>query len=258
MKYSISIVGAGRVGRALALSLFNAGFRIDKIISKSSESAKSLAELTKSDWSTDIQEEISSDLVVLAVPDGLLNDLIPKLGSNENSIFVHTAASHGLEIFGSLSCRGSGVFYPLQTFTIGRDIDLQQIPILIEGSDDHTEKVLKSIAESLSNSVYFIGEEERKLIHLAAVFVCNFVNQLYLVGEEITKKTNLPESVLEPLIEETLKKARDIGPRLAQTGPASRNDIVTIEKHRELLSYSPEFRDIYDSITNSIIKNRAR
>jgi predicted short-subunit dehydrogenase-like oxidoreductase (DUF2520 family) len=76
---------------------------------------------------------------------------------------------------------------------------------------------------------------------------------MFTAGKEVTLKSGLPFEVLKPLIFETVEKALESGPENAQTGPAVRRDANTIEKHMELLSFSPELKNIYSEITRSII-----
>ncbi len=246
------------MGAALAKALFKSGLSIDMVISRSANSARSLAQIINSSWSTKVGEDINSDFILLCVPDSVIGDVCKKMGNISRSIIMHTAGTCNIDALASLNCRGKGVFYPLQTFTSGRDIDISLVPFLVEGDSDKTEDDIFRLAESISDRVTRVGEEDRKMIHLAAVFVSNFVNHLLQAGEEISSKTDLPFSILQSLIDETFSKAMDIGPAAAQTGPAARNDLSTIEKQIDLLSFSPELSEIYKAVTRSIIKNKAQ
>ena len=113
---------------------------------------------------------------------------------------------------------------------------------------------MKILAESIGGQAHFTDTEQRRMLHLAAVFVCNFTNHMLTAGKEVALRAGFPFEVLNPLIEETFLKAIDNGPENSQTGPAVRNDLNTIEKHLELLSFSPELKRIYNEITHSIIK----
>lgn len=256
MTGSVTIIGAGKVGNALALSLFHSGVSVDKIISKSADSARALARLTGSLWSINITEAISSDFIILCVPDSEIENVCNNMGDVSGSIVVHTAGTSTIDVLGLPECRGRGIFYPLQTFTTGRDVNISIVPFLVEGDSVETEDLIFRLAESLSDSVFRVASEDRKMIHLAAVFVSNFVNHLFLAGKQISSKTELPFSILRPLIEETYSKAMEIGPASAQTGPAVRNDLGTIEKQIDLLSFSSEFSEIYKAVTRSIIINK--
>ncbi len=249
----LSFTGAGRVASALCLGFYNSGIRINKIVSKTEKSSRTLAGKCNAAWSQTLNFDQGTDMIIVAVPDHLLQEVLFDIKCPENTIVAHTAGSFGLEVFPT-HIKRPGVFYPLQTFTSGRKISFDNLPFFIEASDSNTEKMLANMAELLSGKVHFTDRERRKQIHLAAVFACNFTNHLLTVGKEITAKAGLDFSVLEPLIKETVAKALELSPNLSQTGPAIRNDQITLKKHLELLSFSPEFQDIYRSITQSIVK----
>ena len=169
-------------------------------------------------------------------------------------MILHTAGSFGLEVFAACSRISCGVLYPFQSFSPGRETDISRVPFLIEGSDNKVLEVTEALAKTLSPDVYSVNTEKRKLVHLAGVFVNNFVNHFYSIGEELVNRAGLPADILGPLAEETREKALLLGAEEAQTGPAFRNDINTIEKHLELLSFSTDLSDIYSLISDSIIK----
>ena len=145
-----------------------------------------------------------------------------------------------------------GIFYPLQTFTKGVAIDLKEVPICIEAKHRSTEKVLMSLGKSISKEVYNVHSDDRKILHIAAVFACNFTNHLLTISQEIMEDHQIDSSLLHPLIVETINKALSIGPADSQTGPAARDDQETIKKHLKLLRYRPEFRKIYKTISEHI------
>jgi hypothetical protein len=96
------------------------------------------------------------------------------------------------------------------------------------------------------------NETKRKALHVAAVFVCNFVNHLYKIGHTICKENKLSFDILKPLIKETAEKITHLTPTEAQTGPAKRNDTTTINTHLNFLTDENE-KEIYKIITKSII-----
>ena len=147
-----------------------------------------------------------------------------------------------------------GVFYPLQTFSKFRDIDFSTVPICIEANNKKLEKILVNLAKYISNSVHLVDSEKRKMLHLSAVFACNFVNHMYSVATEILNQSDIPFDLLKPLIVETMQKAIDFDPQNAQTGPAVRNDQNIMLKHIELLKDNPEFEKIYRFVSESIYK----
>jgi predicted short-subunit dehydrogenase-like oxidoreductase (DUF2520 family) len=250
---SISFAGAGRVAEALCKELFRAGYTIDKIVSENEASGKSLADSCKATWSHDLSFPNSTKIIIIAVPDHLLISVLESITCSPETLVAHTAGSFGLDIFPEKIIR-RGIFYPLQTFSKGRKVSFFDLPFLLESSDDKSAGILKTLAESIGSKVHFVDTEQRRMLHLAAVFVCNFTNHMLTLGREVSLKADYPFEILTPLIKETISKALDSGPENSQTGPAVRNDRNTIEKHLELLSFSSELQKIYQVISQSIIE----
>ncbi|MBN1388630.1 MAG: DUF2520 domain-containing protein [Bacteroidales bacterium] len=248
----IVIVGAGRVGSALSKAFIKSGHSVLKIISRSGEKAERLANEIGCGYGNKLIIPEESEMVILAVNDDALYGVLKEINIPASAIIAHTAGSVSLDIFGSETVN-QGVFYPLQTFTLGRKYDFSTIPLFIEGNNDYSVDILKSLADSISQSVFYLSSEKRKYLHLAAVFACNFVNHMYYAGKEISDQAGMDFNVLIPLLRETMEKASDLGPERSQTGPAVRNDKKTIEKHLDLLSFSSDLQKIYQVITDSII-----
>jgi len=254
---SISFAGAGRVADALCKELFRAGYTIDKIVSENEASGKPLADSCKATWSYDLSFPNSTKVIIVAVPDHRLKRVLDFINCSPETLVAHTAGSFGLEIFPEKILR-RGIFYPLQTFSKGRKVSFSDLPFLLESSDDESAGILKTLAESIGSKVHFVDTEQRRMLHLAAVFVCNFTNHMLTLGREVSLKADYSFEILTPLIKETISKALDSGPENSQTGPAVRNDRNTIEKHLELLSFSSELRRIYIEITMSITEYYSR
>ncbi len=252
--YNLAFAGAGRVAGALCQQMHRSGFNILQIISETATDGEPLAHSCNAAWSRELKFIDSVDIVIVAVPDNKLEEVLSSIKCSDHTVVAHTAGSYGLDIFPA-HLRNNGVFYPLQTFSKGRSINFNDLPILIEASKPGTGKILKDLAESIKGKVHFIDVEHRKRLHLAAVFVCNFTNHMLTAGKEITSGAGLSFELLEPLIRETISKALENGPENAQTGPAVRKDLNTIEKHLELLSFSPELQKIYKEVSQSIINH---
>jgi predicted short-subunit dehydrogenase-like oxidoreductase (DUF2520 family) len=249
---NISFAGAGRVAEALCKELFHAGIRIDTITSETETGGRSLADSCNAEWSSELIFPDSTKIIIVAVPDQRLKNVLDSIKCAPGTLIAHTAGSFGLDIFPE-HLKRKGVFYPLQTFSKGRKISFIDLPFLLESSDIESSAVLKNLAESINGKVYFVDTEHRRMLHLAAVFTCNFTNHMLTMGKEIAFKAGFSFEMLAPLIQETISKAMDCGPENSQTGPAIRHDKITIEKHLELLSFSPELQRIYNEINLSII-----
>jgi len=250
-QYRISFIGAGRVSKALAGVLYGNGFEIREIVSKTEESMRIFAGLFNAQPKSDLRFS-GCDIVIAAVPDDTLENVLKDISCDDNVIVAHTAGSIGLGVFPP-EIKHVGVFYPLQTFSEGRRVEFRGIPFFIETSDKYTEEVLKNLAESIGGIVHFTDTRHRRLLHIAAVFACNFTNHMLTSGKKLSGEAGFRFDILRPLINETIMKAFEKGPEVSQTGPAVRLDKNTIERHLDLLSYSPEMQKLYREVTDSII-----
>lgn len=190
-----------------------------------------------------------ADVYLIAVTDQAISDISKEIPF-QGKLVVHTSGSVSLSDLSTHNRRG--VLYPLQTFSKNKSVTFKEIPICIEAENASDLNILKTIAESISDHPYEISSEQRKALHVAAVFVCNFVNHLYCVGSDICNENNIPFKILEPLILETASKIVTLSPQKAQTGPAKRKDTQTINAHLAFLKNN-KHQDIYKLLTKSII-----
>lgn len=150
------------------------------------------------------------------------------------------------------ACPAIRGLYPLQTFSKQRNVSFKEIPICIESNSEEDMLFLKGIASALSEKVYEVSSEQRKSLHLAAVFTCNFTNHMYALAAELLKKYQLSFDVLLPLIDETARKMHELKPIVAQTGPAVRYDKNVIDEHVRMLADEPEIQVLYSLLSESI------
>ncbi|NBU81293.1 MAG: DUF2520 domain-containing protein [Flavobacteriaceae bacterium] len=200
---------------------------------------------------SDLSELKPVDLSIIAVTDDAIAAVSKELPF-ENQFVVHTSGSVSIDAIDDKNRQG--VFYPLQTFSKSKEIDFETIPICLETKYNSDFHKLEIVAKSISNTVYKINSEQRKALHLAAVFVSNFVNYLYQIGNDICIENDLSFDILKPLIQETANKILTLTPFEAQTGPAKRKDTQTIKAHLNFLIDENQ-KDIYKMLTKSIIDN---
>lgn len=245
---SIVIIGSGNVAQHLITAFLQSNeIELIQVFSRQKES---VSHLISSNKIVSNYDEIKvADIYIIAVSDNAIADVSAKLPF-ENQLVVHTSGSMPMEILESKNRRG--VFYPLQTFTKNKAIDFKEIPICLESELADDFIMIEKLAKSISNSVQSISSEQRKALHVAAVFVCNFVNHLYKIGNDICDENQLSFEILKPLIIETAQKIRQLSPKNAQTGPAKRNDTETINTHLKFLSDENQ-KEIYKLLTKSII-----
>lgn len=240
------LLGSGNVALHLYRA-FSASQNI-QVIQVYNHTARGLDSFGSTPVTTSISKLEQADVYLLALKDDVIPEVSKKL-KNPGSLVAHTSGAVTLEAISS--CNRAGVFYPLQTFSKHRTMEYGDIPFCLEASGEREMDVLKTMALEISGKAYEISSAQRKRLHLSAVFVCNFVNHLYVIGEEICRDNEIPFSILQPLIEETAQKIKSDSPSQVQTGPAIRKDQSTIQAHLDLLK-SPEQKEIYQLLTRTI------
>ncbi len=249
----IYLIGAGNVAHSLGAAFKKAGHEITGIYSRTEKNAKELSAKLSSPFTTLLHEiDRTSDVYVLAVKDEVIGELASEL-LFEPSLICHTSGSIDIGVFPS-TFKNTGVFYPLQTFSKNRMTSEVEIPICIEGSNLETEKKISDLAKSISENVNVINSNQRKNLHLAAVFANNFPNFLFTISEELLATHDLPFDLLKPLIKESAEKAASFSPSTIQTGPAKRGDSLVIAEHLKMLENNPAYRDIYMLLSKSIME----
>lgn len=253
MTMKMILIGAGNLATNLGKALLAAGHDILQVYSRTYESAKALADIVGAEPLTDInQVRGDADIYILSVKDSVLAQLIPALcKGKESKVFLHTAGSMPMNVFEGMALH-YGVLYPMQTFTKAKEVDFSVIPCFIEANDDFAKEQIGGLAHQLSRKVYELSSDDRKYLHLAAVFACNFVNHCYAISQEILQKHGIPFDVMLPLIDETAAKVHELSPKDAQTGPAVRFDENVIRKQASLLKDNPLLKDIYERLSVSI------
>ena len=249
----IVFIGAGNLATNLAKALYRKGFRIVQVYSRTMESARTLAEKVEAEYTTDLQA-VSKDakLYIVSLKDDALVDLLPQITEGKQaSLLVHTAGSIPMSVWEGHAER-YGVFYPMQTFSKQREVKFQEVPFFVEAKRSEDVELLKAVAATLSEKVYEASSEQRKSLHLAAVFICNFTNHMYALAADLLEKYNLPFDVMLPLIDETARKVHELAPRDAQTGPAVRYDENVMSNHLAMLVDSPALQEIYKLMSKSI------
>lgn len=246
----IVIIGAGNLATHMTKALKEAGEEVVMIYSRSEESASALGEKTGIPYTTDLSLlPDDADLYIFAVKDSALESVLSSVKPN-SGIWAHTAGSVDMNIFKDYSERGA-VYYPLQTFSKEKEVNYREIPVCVEAVRKEDEAILMSLASKLSDHPEKVTSEQRKYLHLSAVFACNFTNHMYDIASVILKENNLSFDIIRPLIKETCDKIMTLSPREAQTGPAVRYDENIINRQTGLLE-DPVLKDIYKLLSKNI------
>ena len=243
----IVLLGAGNVGTHLYRALHNKeGLQLIQWYNRSLNNIEK--ESVPFAVTQNLNDIIEADLYIISVSDSVIPE-ISKALEGKKGIIAHTAGSISMEVLGAHE--NHGIFYPLQTFSKQKEVDFNQIPLCLEANQQENLNLLKKVAQAIGGPVHLIDSAQRKALHVAAVFVNNFTNHLYSIGEELCNAQKVPFSVLQPLIAETADKIKHLPPSQAQTGPAARGDQKILEDHLQYLT-KESHQKLYQLISASI------
>ena len=242
----ISIIGGGNVAYHLTATLLKTkNIELVEVYNRTLNKIQYLKNQTS--ITTSLNQLKEADIYIICVSDNAIEE-VSKLLNFKNKLVVHTSGGIAMD---ALKCNANkGVLYLLQSFSKDKKIDFSNIPICIEAATKTDLELLETLAKSISKSCYHINSEQRKNLHVSAVFVNNFVNHLYYIGNQICEENNIPFEILLPIIKETASKIETLSPFDAQTGPAKRNDTKTLKKHEAMLPKNQ--KEIYKLLTKSI------
>jgi predicted short-subunit dehydrogenase-like oxidoreductase (DUF2520 family) len=245
-------LGSGNVATHLAGALKSAGMQVVQVWSRNLDHAAALASALGAQATNDLCDlDRTADFYLISVKDDAIKEVATAL-QGIDGLVVHTSGATSMDVLSGF--KQYGVLYPLQTFSKDKKLDLSASPLCLEAASDKAYHLLEEIAFRISTAVYRIDSEQRRVLHVAAVFACNFTNQLYHLAYTILQKSDLEFDLLKPLILETASKVQTALPAAVQTGPALRDDRLTMNNHMALLEGLPELQDIYETLSKSIKK----
>ncbi|TKB99345.1 Rossmann-like and DUF2520 domain-containing protein [Pedobacter cryotolerans] len=251
---NVVLIGSGNVATHIAKALNAVNVNIAQVWSYHYQNASLLANDVSATAIKELSEvDFDADVCLIAIKDDEIVNIVNQLKSFKG-IIAHTSGSVNLAVLEN--SENFGVFYPLQTFSKNKQVDFSTIPLCLEANNEESLAVLKEIANKLSTNVLEVNSDKRKILHLAAVFACNFTNHLYALADDLLKANDLDFDIIRPLITETASKVQYALPLTVQTGPAIRHDEQTLKKHEELLNDHQELLEIYKILSNSIKKTR--
>jgi predicted short-subunit dehydrogenase-like oxidoreductase (DUF2520 family) len=257
----ITLIGTGNVAYHLGLRFKEKGIFLNQIVGRNEEKTASFSTLFQVPTTLDFSKiKTNSDIYIIAVNDSAIEEVASKLSQIiDNQLVTHTSGSMPSTVLAPYFTN-YGSLYPLQTFSMGSEVDFDKIPVFINVKSNEVGlppqyffDFLEKIARILSPNVHFLADEKRIALHVAAVFVNNFTNHLFQLGKEIMDKNDLPFDVLKPLIEQTVLTIQNQEPKAVQTGPAIRGDANTLIKHLGFLkNYPPQYQGLYKLFSESI------
>jgi predicted short-subunit dehydrogenase-like oxidoreductase (DUF2520 family) len=252
---AVAFIGSGNLAWHLAPALDNTEFAVREVYSVNPSHADALVErLYEAEVKASLDFSTSPcRIFIIAVSDDAIQDVVREIVLPEDAILVHTSGSQSLEVLRFAAAVNIGVVYPLQTFTKDAKVDFQEVPIFVESANPPTEKLLMTLAKGVSEYVFKITSPERRALHIAAVFASNFTNHMLMISQEILKENSLSFDWLKPLIVTTITKGLQMGPENAQTGPARRGDLKTLDNHLEFLLEDEPKAELYKVISQDIV-----
>ena len=251
----ISFIGSGNLAWHLAPALDNAGFVVKEVHSRNPNHA---AELTGRLYQAEVKATLDfstsdSSIFIIATTDDAIESIAQEIILPEDAFLIHTSGSQPLNTLQFAATSNTGVFYPLQTFTKSKKVDFKDTPIFVESNNLETEQLLMLLAKAISNKASKIGSEERKALHVAAVFASNFTNHMLTLSKKILEQNSLSFDLMKPLVLETIQKSISLGPENIQTGPAKRGDLEILDKHIEFLQEDATLTEIYKLVSQHIL-----
>lgn len=239
----IGFIGTGTVGSAIALLLHEKGYTITGVCSKKGFSSAALADkLGCSNLEEPAEVLAGTQVVFLTVPDGQLDGMAYHLAESGKvsgeHIFLHMSGALPAEVLAPLKELGAAVgsLHPLQSFaSIEKAVDnLPGSFFAVQGDEKAVEFAIKT-ANALNGRPFTIGSSDKALYHLGAAVASNYLVALVHFAVKIFNRIGMSDEqatdALLPLIRGTVANIEILGPVKALTGPVSRGDVDTIERH---------------------------
>ena len=251
----IAILGAGKLATHFSIALKNRGYSIVQVYNRTADAGLALANVLSCSYINSFDElSTDADLYCLALSDSVIESYALKMHFKEQLV-VMFSGTLDIQVLNHAS-DNFGVIYPPQSFTKLKEVNFSEVPLCFEGSNEESTFQLTKLAAALSSTIFPVTFTQRKMLHLAAVFANNFPNFLFSVSERLLNENNLPKELLAPLITQTSANFLHKDIFALQTGPAIREDLEIMKLHLELLSGYPDFQDIYQLISESIIRQK--
>ena len=274
-KPSVAIVGPGRLGRALALELRRAGYRMSEIVSRdttaSKRKARELARKVDAQASTSDTARLDADLVWFCVPDQEIAAASHQLASAivwKKKIVFHSSGALASDELKALRRRGASVasVHPLMTFVSGSIPSLQGVPFAVEG-DAPAVRAARRIVRNLGGEAFTIRKQHKAAYHAWGAFTSPLLVATLVTGERLARAAGLSaveaRKKMLPIVRQTITNYEALGPAGAFSGPIVRGDAETVLKHLQVLRKVPQAKHVYLALARAAlrylpVRNRAR
>jgi predicted short-subunit dehydrogenase-like oxidoreductase (DUF2520 family) len=257
----IGIIGAGRVGSALALALAEKGHAVGAIASRRDNTARALARRIAGAQAVSAQDvALRCELVFLTLPDAAVAPVAAELPWRAGQAVVHTSGGLDLSVLAPAAARDAlpGGFHPLRAFAQGDSAAnaFAGVTIGIAGPPGLSAQ-LEALAGGLGARALRVDGVDRALYHAAAVFASNFSIALLVAARRAWTLAGLPEaearSALAPLLAGAAANAGALPLERALSGPIARGEPDTLVRHLERLGRVPELADLYRALSAQLL-----
>lgn len=266
---TISIVGAGNLGSALALSLHKAGFPIREIVSRGTPAsqgrARTLARRVGARATTRSDPKLSADIIWICVPDREIAACARSLASSardwKGKVVLHASGALTSGELQAFRRRGAQVAsaHPLMTFVRRAQPSLKGVGFTVEG-DRAAVKVVREIVSQLGAEFFSIAEARKVAYHTWATFASPLVTALLAVAEKVASGAGVSPAEARrrmiPILRETLSNYARLGPGAGFSGAIVRGDAQTIEKHLGALKKTPGAEEVYRALARAALGSR--
>ncbi|MDQ4006185.1 MAG: DUF2520 domain-containing protein [Actinomycetota bacterium] len=242
----VAVVGAGRVGTAVAVLLAGVGHRIVAVSGREASRARASEFLPEAPFLPTPQAVAEAEVVLLTVPDDAIAEVAREVAPSlmPGAAVAHLSGALGLDVLEparAVDARPLSI-HPLQTVP---DVEagIQGLPgsyVAVTADDEDTYRIGEGLAADLGARAFRLPDDRKPLYHAAAVFCSNYLVAVEAIAERLFGLAGIEEPLqaLAPLARASLANALDRGPTAALTGPAARGDAGTIQRHLEALQTS--------------------
>lgn len=188
--------------------------------------------------------------VLLCVSDNAISEVAETL-SQRASCMVHFSGSMSIDVLPE-AISEKAVCWPIQTFGNPVAVNWSEVPLCTERQGQDAEDLITWLCSKLGGPRTSLPEEKRRALHLAAIVANNFTNHLMNLSKRYCEEQQIPFEQLLPLLRQTISMLAENDPQRLQTGPARRNDQLTIQKHLDMLQNETDLSEIYSLISRQI------
>lgn len=268
---TFSVIGAGRLGTALALALTRKGFKLKFLSDRIAGEARASRKIIGQGRATtdNLKAARTSALVLICVPDdglkSVVNELAEGMTDGTGQLILHTSGIHSSRLLAPLQRKGADVasVHPVQSFPAkaGPLRLFRGIYWGVEAKGKARDQA-QSVVRKLGGHVLFIDENSKALYHAACSLASNAFVALEEAAASLLQHIGLSKKqavdVLLPLVQGSLQNVKNLGLEEALTGPVVRGDVQTVKRHLEALEIHPRLREVYKNLARQAFEKRTR